>query len=97
MEFCNTLGTRLLGGWPGLLILGGTTKMGAPSLRFLQGRVRYCLYHVISAESKSGAACGIVPTLRKEREEWGTQSLGRASEITRAGPPGWRNEGSERT
>jgi hypothetical protein len=49
-----------------------TTIVGAPLLRFLQGRVRCCLYDEIFDGDQNGAASCIVPTLRKEREEWGT-------------------------
>jgi len=60
--------------------------MGAPSLRFLQGRVRYSLYHEIFGEVKIGAAIRIAPTLRKEREEWGTHFIFCAA-IQRLGHP----------
>jgi hypothetical protein len=54
---------------------GVITDEGAPSLRFLQGRERCCLYHEIFDKAKPGAAGRIPPTLRKEREEWGTRFL----------------------
>ena len=38
---------------------------------------------------KIGAACGIAPTLRTEREEWGTHFVGCVRVIERPGhPPG---------
>ncbi len=58
------------------LKLPKSNHSGAPLLRFLQGRVRCYLYDEIFAENKNGAASGIVPTLRREREEWGTHRLG---------------------
>ena len=36
---------------------------------------------------KTSAACGIAPTLRTEREEWGTHFLDRVREIERLGHP----------
>ena len=36
---------------------------------------------------KIGAACGIAPTLRTEREEWGTHFVGRVRVIERPGHP----------
>jgi len=48
---------------------------GAPLLGSLQGRERRCLSHEIFDKAEPGAASRIVPTLRKEREEWGTHFL----------------------
>jgi hypothetical protein len=39
-----------------------------------------------SGKTKTGATCGTAPTLRKEREEWGTHCLGPARENQRPGP-----------
>ena len=36
---------------------------------------------------KIGATCGIAPTLRTEREEWGTHFVGRVRVIERLGHP----------
>jgi hypothetical protein len=36
---------------------------------------------------KIGAACGIAPTLRTEREEWGTHFVGRVRMTERPGHP----------
>ena len=36
---------------------------------------------------KIGAACGIAPTLRTEREEWGTHFVGRVRMTERLGHP----------
>jgi hypothetical protein len=36
---------------------------------------------------KIGATCGIAPTLRTEREEWGTHFVGRVRVIERPGHP----------
>jgi hypothetical protein len=36
---------------------------------------------------KIGAACGIAPTLRTEREEWGTHFVGCVRVIERLGHP----------
>ena len=36
---------------------------------------------------KIGAACGIAPTLRTEREDWGTHFVGRVRVIERPGHP----------
>jgi hypothetical protein len=36
---------------------------------------------------KIGAACGIAPTLRTEREEWGTHLVGCVRVIERLGHP----------
>ena len=68
-------GPHSLRGWacgPGLQALvftGCFDTVGAPLLRFLQGRVRCCLCHEIFDEAKPGAASRIEPTLRKKREE----------------------------
>jgi hypothetical protein len=64
-------------------------EVGTASLRFvLQGLVRCCLYYEGFDELKPGAAGRIVPTLRKQREEWGAQFIFCADNL-KAGPPAY--------
>lgn len=51
------------------------------------GRVRCCMQREALVNSKPCVVRGIAPTLREEREEWGTQARGRAGELGEAGPP----------
>jgi len=55
-------------------------------MRFVQGQVRCCMWEVIFGEAKTGAASGIVPTLRKVREEWGNHFYGLCPELKGWGP-----------
>jgi hypothetical protein len=73
-------------GGPAFKIFGTKYEKGAPSLRFLQGRVRAACMMRFSGKSKNGTASCIVPTLRRVREEWGTRFI-MASATERLGHP----------
>jgi hypothetical protein len=62
---------------------------GAPSLRFLQGRVRCCQHHVVlgSGNTRPSLQASVVPALRTEREGRGTLFLACASEFKSLGHP----------
>jgi hypothetical protein len=60
---------------------------GAPSLRFLQGRVSVLPTQLLSACTKPVAYAFAVPALRKEREGRGTHCVADASEIKSLGHP----------
>jgi hypothetical protein len=77
--------TAVAGG-PAFKIFGTKYEKGAPSLRFLQGRVRAACMMRFSGKSKNGTASCIVPTLRRVREEWGTRFI-MASATERLGHP----------
>jgi hypothetical protein len=73
-----------------------TEKKGAPSLRLLQGRVRFCLSREILAESKTCTAGYIVPTLREKRAKNGAPSSAWLQGDQRLGHPPSDGGGSER-
>jgi len=54
-----------------------STTVGAPSLRFLQGRARCCLHHLVSGSgnTRPSLQASVVPALRAEREGRGTPLL----------------------
>ena len=84
-EFPNSI-KKVGGGWPGF-----SPKTlphgGCPVLAFLARAGTMLFVAWDFGRVKTSAACGIAPTLRTEREEWGTHFLDRVREIERLGHP----------
>src|SRR5205809_7299259 len=63
-----------------------TEKAGAPSLRFLQGRVRCCLYREIWRSQKPVLRAASCPSFAKSARRMG-HPVQRGFEESKAGPP----------
>jgi len=68
-------------GWPALRFSEITTTVGAPSLRFLQGR------EAMRHDRRPSRPTFVVPALRKLREERDTHFVADAGEIKSMGHP----------
>jgi hypothetical protein len=78
---------RVEAGGPAFDFVCSENAVGAPSLRFVQGRARILPKRLLPVLREALAHAFVVPALRKVREERGTHLVAGASKIKSLGHP----------
>jgi hypothetical protein len=88
-RYSHYITTSWAGDPPFLFSPPRSNTVGAPSLRFLQGRVRCCLHDVVSGSDsiRPSLQASVVPALRTEREGRRTPFIANASGFKSLGHP----------